>query len=295
MATARQLEIFLSVVENGGMRQAADALGISQPSISRQLRALERSVGGELFLRKLGAKARVSPLGADLLRDARDTLEHHRRLKRGSEPEADDLRVIFVRSFLLGQIKNQISSLYERGLSRDARFTVVDDHSDIASLVEAERGSIGIFRTDALPNDERVTSVILRLDTGSLYCAPELAERLAIQGNRKGAGVGIADIDILFPDQLLGLKAYTVRLLKHAKINCTNVRPGSQFIELLLKDVLNGAGAAVFFDETVKDLVAERKLVRLLDVGEPYYLVLVAHKSVGRSAISLLSKMFAAV
>ncbi len=47
----RQLEMFVRVVAAGSFSAAARALHCSQPAISQQMRALERSMGGPLFLR----------------------------------------------------------------------------------------------------------------------------------------------------------------------------------------------------------------------------------------------------
>lgn len=47
----RHLEYFWHVVQEGGVTAAAEALHVSQPSISAQLRKLERSLGYELFHR----------------------------------------------------------------------------------------------------------------------------------------------------------------------------------------------------------------------------------------------------
>ncbi|WP_126174122.1 LysR family transcriptional regulator [Altericroceibacterium xinjiangense] len=288
MATARQLEIFVTVVKAGSMRRAADALGISQPSISRQLRALEKTVGGELFSRKRGEKARLSTLGTTLLHDARETLQHHDRFTRKNGHDATEHPVVFVRSFLLGQIKRQLPMLHERGLPRDVRFTVVDDSQDMAALVEAENGSLGVLRTDFLPTNDRIVGTLIRSETGSLYAAPGLAELIN----------GEADIEklgILVPAQQPGLEAYTSRLLARAGIGPEAIRPGSQFIELLLEDVLQGKGAAVFFDETVDDLVAQGRLVRLLDVSEPHYLVLLANKSVDQRTLTCVGHAFSKI
>lgn len=51
MATLHQLRCFLSVFEHGSFTAAAESLGYSQPSISEQVRALERSYGVDLFTR----------------------------------------------------------------------------------------------------------------------------------------------------------------------------------------------------------------------------------------------------
>lgn len=285
MATARQLEIFISVVETGSMRKAADALGISQPSVSRQLRALERSVGGSLLVRRRGEKARLSAWGTTLLRDARETLEHHNRLRPKPMRDTANCPVVFVRPFLLGQIKKQMRMLYEQGLPRATRFTVVDDSQDIASLVEAETGSFGVFRTATFPTNHRVISILVRSEAGSLYGAPELAAGLSRDAD-------VRNLDILVPAQQPSLEAYTRRLLARGGITTEKVKPGPQFVELLIEDVLEGGGAAVFFDDTVKELVEQGRLVRLLDVSEPHHLVLLANKSADQETVTALGHAF---
>ena len=45
------LEIFHAVLEQGSFSGAARALGLSQPTVSRHIEALERSLGKELFAR----------------------------------------------------------------------------------------------------------------------------------------------------------------------------------------------------------------------------------------------------
>ncbi len=44
-----QLRIFCTIVEEGSFRQAADRLFLSQPSVSQQVAALERSFEVRLF------------------------------------------------------------------------------------------------------------------------------------------------------------------------------------------------------------------------------------------------------
>ena len=51
MLSLHQLRCFLATYELGSLTAAADQLGYSQPSISEQIRNLERSVGGTLFTR----------------------------------------------------------------------------------------------------------------------------------------------------------------------------------------------------------------------------------------------------
>jgi len=51
MLSLHQLRVFLAVYEHGSLTAAADDLGYAQPSISEQVRALEKSLGVDLFRR----------------------------------------------------------------------------------------------------------------------------------------------------------------------------------------------------------------------------------------------------
>src|SRR5687767_11659056 len=51
MLSLHQLRCFLTVYEHGSLTAAAEELGYAQPSVSEQVRALEKSVGTQLFTR----------------------------------------------------------------------------------------------------------------------------------------------------------------------------------------------------------------------------------------------------
>jgi DNA-binding transcriptional LysR family regulator len=69
----RQLAIVVAVVDEGGFTSAADALEVSQPTVSQAVRALEVELGVELFLRS-GRSVRLTAAGEALLEPARQTL-----------------------------------------------------------------------------------------------------------------------------------------------------------------------------------------------------------------------------
>jgi DNA-binding transcriptional LysR family regulator len=66
----RQVEYFLAVTEHGGIRRAAAALHIAQPSLSQGIQALERELGTELFHR-VGRRMVLAPAGRAFIRPAR--------------------------------------------------------------------------------------------------------------------------------------------------------------------------------------------------------------------------------
>lgn len=66
----RQIESFLAVVDAGSFRGAAERSGLSQPTLTAQVAALEKLIGARLFERSR-AGTQVSPLGRSLVANAR--------------------------------------------------------------------------------------------------------------------------------------------------------------------------------------------------------------------------------
>ena len=88
--TQLEIEAFLSVAQTGNVTKAADRLYISQPALSRRIKALERELGYELFDRKKGSRvteltregAAFLPLAErwrDLLTESRSVIEKSKR------------------------------------------------------------------------------------------------------------------------------------------------------------------------------------------------------------------------
>lgn len=72
MIELRLLRYFLAVAEEGSFTRAAARLYVSQPTLSQQIRVLEKAVGGQLFDR--GSGLRLTPAGHALITPAQRAL-----------------------------------------------------------------------------------------------------------------------------------------------------------------------------------------------------------------------------
>ena len=66
MVTLKQIDIFVRLADIGNMGEAATALGMTQPALSQQLRALERKLDLQLFER-VPKGMQLTPSGRKLL------------------------------------------------------------------------------------------------------------------------------------------------------------------------------------------------------------------------------------
>jgi DNA-binding transcriptional LysR family regulator len=100
--TLHQLRIFKTVVNQGGVTRAADALSLSQPAVTHQIQALSRALGQPLFHR--GRRSlELTPVGAALaeragrilalVRETGEALDDLAGLRSGSVRIAGDTTV----------------------------------------------------------------------------------------------------------------------------------------------------------------------------------------------------------
>lgn len=71
----RQLRHFVAVAEAGSISRAAKKIFLTQPALSRQIKALEEEIG-QCLLERQAHSIRLTLAGATLLREARDLLQH---------------------------------------------------------------------------------------------------------------------------------------------------------------------------------------------------------------------------
>jgi len=115
----RQLQLFLAAAEEGSITAAAKRMHLTQPALSRQIKALEEELGVDLFTR--GAHSiSLTAAGSVLLEEGRKLLDRADRVVkqvRATADEGEPLRVGYAPSLaghLLGLALERFSQLHPR-------------------------------------------------------------------------------------------------------------------------------------------------------------------------------------
>ncbi len=88
----RQLRYFVAVAETGNISQAAKRMFLTQPALSRQIKALEEEIGHCLLERSAHA-IRLTAIGERFLVEARDLIRHADEMLERTRSAADGVRL----------------------------------------------------------------------------------------------------------------------------------------------------------------------------------------------------------
>lgn len=167
-----QIEAFVQVANHRSFSKAAEALYLTQPSVSARIQGLERDLGEQLFARD-GRGVRLTEVGASFLpyarrvlktlQDGRDALEGVRSLEMGALRLGS---VVTVGTYVLPGILKEFCSRYPR-----LEVSVHTGPSDqVVQMVLADEVQLALARTVAHPD---VEAVPLYEDEVVLVTAPQ--------------------------------------------------------------------------------------------------------------------------
>lgn len=135
----RHLRYFVAVADRSSVRKAAEALHISQPPLSMQLKDLERELGAELFVREKRSM-RLTEAGKSFLVSARKILEDAQKAKLNAKLAAEGkigkIAIRFISSAAAGVLQTTVSGfkknhpLIEFDLQQSYAEKIVKDVAD---------------------------------------------------------------------------------------------------------------------------------------------------------------------
>jgi DNA-binding transcriptional LysR family regulator len=244
--TFRKLEVFVAVAEDGNFRRAAERLGISQPSVSSQIKSMERYLGYPLFARHRGATSDLSPEGQDFLPRARDLVAAQSALtaeRRSLQRSAPLMLKVTVGPLLMERcIKPGLARFEQQHPEIKLEFLPFNPASDGTAAVR--RGDIDLLLyTGGMPDysDEVDTEVISRVSC-SIYGASTLV-RPVLQGQR-----ALNDLPFLLLPDHFRITQWTLEQFARRGVTPRTIAARPPFMDVLMQMVLAGRGVGLFFD-----------------------------------------------
>jgi DNA-binding transcriptional LysR family regulator len=143
----RQMEYLLAVVEEGSFTRAAQRLSVSQPALSHQIRALERTVGHPL-LERLPDAVRLTPMGRAYMPHAVAALHSATEARHVGRPRTEldriGLRVAALYSIALGIVPPAILTWRSRYPEAQVELLEYGDSADLAGLMAAGGADVAV-------------------------------------------------------------------------------------------------------------------------------------------------------
>lgn len=148
--TLRQLEYFVTVVDEGSFTRAAQILHVTQPGLSHQIQALERELGGPL-LERLPRKVRLTPAGRTALPHARASLAHAERTsrsaRRASGIETGELHIGTLFSLSVGVMPGALRTWRRHYPELQAHLVEFRHTEDLLAAMETGRADVAVGPT----------------------------------------------------------------------------------------------------------------------------------------------------
>ncbi|MCF8471006.1 MAG: LysR family transcriptional regulator [Parvibaculum sp.] len=160
----RPLRCFIAVAEEQSFSRAAERLHIAQPTLSAQIRELERIIGFDLFIRTT-RRVDLSPRGRAFLESARRMVEESERLKRTAERlrRAEGARLSIGAAFYTIDIAERVS-LLEGFIEAHPEIAIDIDTRWQSELMEGlEKGTVDLILMIGVPVPQAaLTGIIVR-------------------------------------------------------------------------------------------------------------------------------------
>ncbi|WP_176057637.1 LysR family transcriptional regulator [Paraburkholderia sp. BCC1876] len=268
-----QLRLFVAVAKANSLREAAEILGLTQPALSKQIRALEAALNETLFLRH-GRGMQLTPAGEALFLkleplfnslDATFAHAGHPGEQRGT------LRIATVQTLVawfIPELSRQLLALYP-----DLLLTIhCDSSANVVESVERGKADLGFVYETAVDGPE-------------LVAEPLFDERLALYiraGHTADADAlaNLGGLPLILPPRPFALRRMVERALGYSVqpyIECDS-------LELCLRLVSIGDGVTVLPDSLPRDMVEDRGLRRVpLNAISPRRLVALSRRARGAS------------
>jgi DNA-binding transcriptional LysR family regulator len=167
------LRAFVAVADELHFGRAALRLDISQPQVSRQVRALERALGVDLFVRT-PRHTELTDSGAALLSDARETLAASERLRRKAATQLHGPRGQVAVAFLWSTLSGYLAPLVAAAAARHPDVELTVAQVTYLELIPAlRRGDLDLAITRPIHEPSEMVELELRPEPSLIAVHPQ--------------------------------------------------------------------------------------------------------------------------
>lgn len=292
----RQLAVFCKIAETGSFTKAGEALNLSQPAVSAQVRSLEEELGSRLFDRARSQKVTLTDAGQVLYHHARDLLHSTEEALRAVRELQGLVRgqIVVGASSLAGEylLPPLLVKFHQDYPGIELTLKVADTNS-ICGLVRRGEVELGIVGAEVVARELVFQSLVD--DEMVLIVHPD--HPWASQ--REASVADLKEETLLLPEATSGIRIVLVERLKHLGMPLRSI---SKTIELgtteaIKAGVEHGLGVAVVPRRAVgKELNAGLVvplIVQGLDLKRPLFLVTHKHRTASAASKAFIDCLWA--
>ncbi len=275
--TFRRLEVFVAAARDGNFRRTAERLGISEPSVSAQVHALERHLGYLLFDRRRGATSTLSEEGIVFLGRARELLcaEEELAADHDANALAPTILKLSVGPILLEtRIKPALPQFHECHPGIALEF-VPFNSTDVSERAIRSGAIDGLLYTGGPPPQARSHTEVLTRVGCSVYGPASVDAKILRQSG------GFAELPFIMPPKHYPLSKWFDAQLASIGQRPRNVVARPPYMEVTRQMTITGQGLAVLFDEHAAEYVENGRLKLIRAMPVPAYRVMI----LGRRAL----------
>ena len=264
--TLRQLEIFASLANTRSFRRSADSFGISQASVSNQLKTLEAQLGVQLFDRKPGRRPSLTAAGLAFQDDLRvfnraaEGLASHRRAQASDLEASVRFRVLVGQGMFDTYVRPKLDRFFAANPTIELEMETRLPYGSLIEAIDKRTVDFALINQRAdlpmLPQFHHLATV-----RGGLYGHRKFAEGRTLPLDPEF----ISTLPFIMPQAGTKMERQVLRAYEASGILPRQVIGHTQYFDVMAAMLDRGLGIASFSDAILpaamrKDVIMLRQL-----------------------------------
>lgn len=267
--TLRQLEVFGSLAATGSFKRSAEALGISQASVSSQMKSLEEQLGRRLLHRKPGRRPQLTADGIAFHEDLRafehaaEVLSAHRR-RGGPGDEPVRYRLLVGQGMFDAYIRSKLDRFFAEHPLIELDFETRPPSNALVRSIDTGLFDFALIHQRENRNEDPALER-LALVRGGIYGHRDFAEgrELPLEPD------DIAELPFMMPEAGSPQEREALQNLAQAGIRPSKIVGHTPYYDVVAAMIERGVAVASFSEAILPD-AARKNVVRLLPMVNWY-------------------------